>query len=226
MFVDALGAIVVVDFGIMGRLDRATRFYLADMLLGFLSGDYRRVAEVHFAAGYVPPRRSVDAFAQACRAIGEPILGQALQEISFARLLAQLFQVSEQFEMETQPQLLLLQKTMVQVEGLGRRLDPAVNIWALARPLIEAWMRENRGPEAKLQQRMAALAEVVDGVPRLLRSLEALIDDWSREGVIMHAETLAAQAAKRARHLAILLVPVWLVTASLIAIALALVFGR
>jgi ubiquinone biosynthesis protein len=115
---------------------------------------------------------------------------------------------------------------MVQVEGLGRRLDPAVNIWALARPLIEAWMRENRGPEAKLQQRMAALAEVVDGVPRLLRSLEALIDDWSREGVIMHAETLAAQAAKRARHLAILLVPVWLVTASLIAIALALVFGR
>jgi len=226
MFVDALGAIVVVDFGIMGRLDRATRFYLADMLLGFLSGDYRRVAEVHFAAGYVPPRRSVDAFAQACRAIGEPILGQALQEISFARLLAQLFQVSEQFEMETQPQLLLLQKTMVQVEGLGRRLDPAVNIWALARPLIEAWMRENRGPEAKLQQRMAALGEMIDGVPRLLRSLEALIADWSREGVIMHAETLAAQAAKRARHLAILLVPVWLVTAALVAIALALVFGR
>ena len=226
MFVDASGAIVVVDFGIMGRLDRNTRFYLADMLLGFLSGDYRRVAEVHFAAGYVPPRRSVDAFAQACRAIGEPILGQPLQEISFARLLAQLFQVTEQFEMETQPQLLLLQKTMVQVEGLGRRLDPEVNIWALARPLIEAWMRENRGPEARLQQRMATFAEVVDGVPRLLRSLEALIADWSREGIVMHAETLAAQAAKRARHLAILLVPVWLVTAALVAIALALVFGR
>jgi ubiquinone biosynthesis protein len=226
MFVEASGAIVVVDFGIMGRLDRPTRFYLADMLLGFLSGDYRRVAEVHFAAGYVPPRRSVDAFAQACRAIGEPILGQPLQEISFARLLAQLFQVTEQFEMETQPQLLLLQKTMVQVEGLGRRLDPEVNIWALARPLIEAWMRDNRGPEARLRERIENLAEVIDGVPRLVRSLESLIDDWSREGIVMHAETLAAQAAKRARHLVILLLPVWLITAALVAIALALLFGR
>ncbi len=226
MFVETSGAIVVVDFGIMGRLDRATRFYLADMLLGFLSGDYRRVAEVHFAAGYVPPRRSVDSFAQACRAIGEPILGQPLQEISFARLLAQLFQVTEQFEMETQPQLLLLQKTMMQVEGLGRRLDPEVNIWVLARPLIEAWMRDNRGPEARLRQRFDTLGELIDGVPRLIRSLEFLVSDWSREGVVMHAETLAAHAAKRARHLAILLVPVWLVTTALVAIAVALFFGR
>jgi ubiquinone biosynthesis protein len=120
----------------------------------------------------------------------------------------------------------LLQKTMVQIEGLGRRLDPKVNIWALARPLIEAWMRENRGPEAILQQRFETLAEVIEGVPRLMRSLEALIGDWSREGVVMHAETLAVQAAKRARHLAILLVPVWAITASLVAIALALVFRR
>ena len=117
MFVERSGALAVVDFGIMGRLDRATRFFLADMLIGFLSGDYRRVAEVHFDAGYVPPARSVDAFTQACRSIGEPILGQPLHEISIARLLAQLFQVTEQFEMETQPQLLLLQKTMVQVGG-------------------------------------------------------------------------------------------------------------
>ena len=226
MFVEPSGAIVVVDFGIMGRLDRATRFYLAEMLLGFLTGDYRRVAEVHFAAGYVAPARSVDAFAQACRAIGEPILGQPLQEISFARLLAQLFQVTEQFEMETQPQLLLLQKTMMQVEGLGRRLDPEANIWALARPLIEAWMRDNRGPEARLREQFDTLTELIDRVPRLIRNLEALISDWSREGIVMHAETLAAQAAKRARHLAILLIPVWLVTASLVAIALALLFGR
>ena len=137
MFVEPDGAIAVVDFGIMGRLDRQTRFFLADMLVGFLTGDYRRVAEVHFAAGYVPPHRSVDAFTQACRSIGEPILGRPLHEISIARLLAQLFQVTEQFEMETQPQLLLLQKTMVLVEGVGRRLDPSVNIWALARPLVE-----------------------------------------------------------------------------------------
>ena len=149
MFVDATGAIVAVDFGIMGRLDRTTRYYLADMLIGFLSGDYRRVAEIHFAAGYVPPDQSVDAFTQACRAIGEPILGRPLQDISVARLLAQLFQVTEQFGMETQPQLLLLQKTMVLVEGIGRRLDPEINVWTLARPLIEAWMRDNRGPEAR-----------------------------------------------------------------------------
>src|SRR5207249_11508786 len=101
-----------------------------DMLLGFLSGDYRRVAEVHFAAGYVPPRGSFDAFTQACRAIGEPILGRPLEQISLARLLAQLFQVTEEFDMETQPQLLLLQKTMVLIEGVGRRLDSSVNIWS------------------------------------------------------------------------------------------------
>jgi ubiquinone biosynthesis protein len=224
MFVDASGAIVVVDFGIMGRLDRATRFYLADMLLGFLSGDYRRVAEVHFAAGYVPARRSVAAFAQACRAIGEPILGQSLQEISFARLLAQLFEVTEQFEMETQPQLLLLQKTMVQIEGVGRRLDPEVNIWGLARPLIEAWMRENRGPEARLSQRLETLAEMIDRVPRLAQKLETLLDDC--EGIVMHVETLAKNAAKRARHMAILLLPVWIIMAALGAIALALIVGR
>jgi ubiquinone biosynthesis protein len=222
MFVDADGAIVVVDFGIMGRLDRATRFYLADMLLGFLSGDYRRVAEVHFTAGYVPPGRSVDAFTQACRSIGEPILGKPLQEISVARLLAQLFEITEQFDMETQPQLLLLQKTMVVIEGVGRRLDPEINIWALARPLIEDWMRENRGPEASLRLGLETLADLAERVPRLIRSLDKLVGDWSREGVILHAESLAVQAAHRARHLAIALIPVWVTAAALATIALTL----
>ena len=226
MFVDADGAIAVVDFGIMGRLDRATRFFLADMLLGFLSGDYRRVAEVHFAAGYVPPRRSVDAFTQACRSIGEPILGRPLQEISVARLLAQLFEITEQFEMETQPQLLLLQKTMVVVEGVGRRLDPEINIWALGRPLIEEWMRDNRGPEAKMRLGLETLADMVERVPRLVRSLETLVTDWSREGVILHAESLAVQAAHRARHLAIVLIPVWITAAALAAIAVALLLAK
>jgi len=226
MFVEDSGAIVVVDFGIMGRLDRATRFFLADMLIGFLSGDYRRVAEVHFAAGYVPPRRSVDAFTQACRSIGEPILGRPLQEISVARLLAQLFEITEQFEMETQPQLLLLQKTMVVIEGVGRRLDPEINIWSLARPLIEEWMRDNRGPEARLRLGLETFADLVERLPRLVRSLETLVTDWSREGVILHAETLAVQAAHRARHLAIVLIPVWITAAALAAIALTLLFGR
>jgi ubiquinone biosynthesis protein len=225
MFVDPEGAIAVVDFGIMGRLDRATRFYLADMLLGFLSGDYRRVAEVHFAAGYVPPGRSIDAFTQACRSIGEPILGKPLQEISVARLLAQLFEITEQFDMETQPQLLLLQKTMVVIEGVGRRLDPEINIWALARPLIEAWMRDNRGPEAKVRLGLETIADLVERVPRLVRSLETLVTEWSREGVVLHMESLAVQAAHRARHLAIVLVPVWITAAALAAIALHLLFG-
>ncbi len=135
LFIDPDGALVAVDFGIMGRLDRATRYFLADMLVAFLNRDYRRVAEVHFEAGYVPRDQSLDAFAQAARAIGEPIFGRPVGEISLGRLLAQLFQVTQQFQMETQPQLLLLQKTMVLIEGMGRQLDPAINMWLLARPL-------------------------------------------------------------------------------------------
>jgi ubiquinone biosynthesis protein len=226
MFVAADGAIAVVDFGIMGRLDRDTRFFLADMLVGFLSGDYRRVAEVHFEAGYVPRRLSVDEFAQACRSIGEPILGRPLAEISIARLLAQLFRVTEQFEMETQPQLLLLQKTMVLVEGVGRQLDPDVNIWALARPLIEGWMRDNRGPEARLRRRLENLVEVVDGLPDLLRDAGKLVATWSQEGVVLHVESLAAHAERRWRAVLWLVVPLWLSAAGLIAIAVALWLGR
>jgi ubiquinone biosynthesis protein len=222
LFVDADGAIVAVDFGIMGRLDRETRYYLADMLIGFLSGDYRRVAEVHLQAGYIPRGSSVGAFTQACRSIGEPILGRPLHEISLARLLAQLFRVTEQFQMETQPQLLLLQKTMVQVEGLGRRLDPSVNVWELARPLVEEWMRDNRGPEAQLRQRVDSLVETVDELPRLLRSLGKLVDDWSTEGVVLHAESIATQAAHRSRQLWMLIVPLWLAGLALAAIAAAL----
>ena len=223
MFVDSDGALAVVDFGIMGRLDRETRYYLADMLIGFLSGDYRRVAEVHFDAGFVPGRRSIDAFTQACRSIGEPILGKPLNEISIARLLGQLFHVTEQFEMETQPQLLLLQKTMVLVEGVGRRLDPSANIWTLARPLVEAWMRENRGPEARLRQHIDTLLEALDEVPRLLRGLDKIVNDWSREGVVMHAESLATQAAHRARLLPLLVIPLWIAALALVAVAAVLI---
>ena len=226
LFVEPDGAIGVVDFGIMGRVDRETRFFLADMLVGFLTGDYRRVAEVHFAAGYVPPNRSVDEFAQAARSIGEPILGKPLAEISIARLLAQLFRITEQFAMETQPQLLLLQKTMVLVEGVGRQLDPDVNIWALARPLIEEWMRENRGPEARLRLGLEKLGEVIDRLPDVLRGIDRLVGQWSQEGVVMHAETLAAQAERRWREVFWLIVPLWFAGIGLIAIAVALFLGR
>ena len=226
MFVKADGAIAVVDFGIMGRLDRDTRFFLADMLVGFLSGDYHRVAEVHFAAGYVPKGRSVDEFAQACRSIGEPILGKPLAEISIARLLAQLFRVTEQFEMETQPQLLLLQKTMVLIEGVGRQLDPKVNIWALARPLIEQWMRDNRGPEAQLRLRFEKLVEVIDGLPKLIGEFGRLIGRWAEEGAGLRAEGVAARPKRREPRDFWFIVPLWLSTAALVAIAVALLLGR
>ena len=224
MFVDASGAIVVVDFGIMGRLDRTTRWYLADMLVGFLVGDYRRVAEVHFAAGYVPSTRSIDAFTQACRAIGEPILGRPLQEISVARLLAQLFQVTEQFDMETQPQLLLLQKTMVLIEGVGRRLDPEINIWAMARPLIETWVRDNRGLEAQLRERFETVADTVARLPRMIEKLENFVDDVSRDGILLHAESIASQAEAQAKRAYLAVIPLYLAAAALLAIAGVLIF--
>lgn len=220
LFVAEDGAIAAVDFGIMGRLDRKTRFFLADMLLGFLTGDFRRVAQVHFDAGYVPARQSLDAFAQACRSIGEPILGRPLHEISLARLLAQLFEVTEQFQMETQPQLLLLQKTMLVAEGVGRQLDPSVNMWALARPLIEDWMRENRGPEARILDAAADTAASLERLPALMRNLERTAAALAADGLKLDPATLEALSGRRQGGG--LLVPLWLAALALLAIAAAL----
>ena len=219
MAVAADGAIVAVDFGIMGRLDRATRFTLADMLLAFLDRDYRRLAEVHFEAGYVPPTQSVDRFAQACRSIGEPIFGRALTEISFARLLGQLFALGQTFEMEVQPQLLLLQKNMLMAEGVSRALDPNLNIWTLAQPLIEEWMRENRGPEARLRDAIEDAAFVVRRLPRLVAEAERALVRLAEGGVKLHAETLLAleRRDRRNRHRWI----GWIVALGLGALALA-----
>ena len=172
LFVLEGGAIGAVDFGIMGRVDRKTRRTLGEMLLGFLTRDYRRAAEVHFEAGWVPREKSVDAFTQACRSIAEPILDKPQNEISIGRLLGQLFQVTETFAMETQPQLLLLQKTMLTAEGVSRRLYPDTNMWVLARPLIESWMRENLGPEAKIMDTMQGLALAAERLPHVMEDLE------------------------------------------------------
>ncbi|MBT3931135.1 MAG: 2-polyprenylphenol 6-hydroxylase [Rhodospirillaceae bacterium] len=170
-FVRADGALCVVDFGIMGRIDRRTRYFLADMLLGFVTGDYERVADVHFQANYVPAGTDRMVFHQALRAIGEPIFDRPPSEISIARLLAQLFQVSERFDMEAQPELLLLQKTMLLAEGVGRRLAPELNMWHLALPLVEEWMREHRGPEARLAE---ITADVIHAATRLPKAVEAI----------------------------------------------------
>lgn len=203
LFVRPDGRIAVIDFGIMGRLDRETRFYLADMLHGFLVGDYRRVAEVHFEAGYVPANQSVDLFMQACRSIGQPLLNKPLEEISLARLLGQLFGITETFQMPAQPQLLLLQKSMMVTEGIGRALDPRINMWELSRPLITAWAMENRGPVARIRDAVSETGQALARLPRLVRDLENLVTASARDGIRLHPETVrmfAAGAQHAGRH--------------------------
>ena len=194
LLVDTQGRVNAVDFGIMGRLDRDTRRYLAEMLLGFLLGNYERVAEVHFEAGYVPRHKSKAAFTQAIRSIGEPILGKPLHEISLGQLLGHLFKVTKTFEMETQPQLLLLQKTLLMAEGLCRRLNPDENMWALAQPQIERWARENLGPEARLRDAAAESLAALRRVPRMLERAESALENFEN-GVIPN--TGAQQGAWR-----------------------------
>ena len=190
VFITEDGKIAPVDFGIMGRLDLETRFFLADMLTGFLTRDYKKVAEVHFRAGYVPPDQSLEVFSQACRSIGEPILGLPLSEISLAKLLSQLFSITEKFEMETQPQLLLLQKTMLVAEGVGRQIDDRVNIWELARPLIEEWMITYRSPPARIQKISAELLTLAERIPKIIQNSELIINQASHGGLQLHTDTI------------------------------------
>ena len=187
MFIDDKGDMVPVDFGIMGRLDPATRRFLGEMLLGFLTSDYKRVADVHFDAGYVPAGQDKQAFMQACRSIAEPIRDRPLTEISIGRLLGQLFEVTETFAMETQPQLLLLQKTMVVAEGVGRKLNPDVNMWELAQPLIESWMVENLGPEAQIRTMIDDGALMFRRLPHLIERAEHALESALDGGIKLDA---------------------------------------
>lgn len=155
------GSIALIDFGIMGRLETKDRFAIAEILLGFLKRDYKLIAKIHLKAGYIKEDTNLALFAQSCRAIAEPIIGLAIKDISIGKLLAQLFKVTEDFGMETQPQLLLLQKTMVVVEGIGHSLDPNINMWQLAEPWIERWARKNLSPEAKI---LRLLKDIVSGL--------------------------------------------------------------
>jgi len=172
VFVNARGEIVPIDFGIMGRIDRQSRIYIADILAGFLMRDYHKVAKAHFDAGYVPDDKSLDNFAMACRAVGEPIMDLPINEISVARLLAQMFSVAEEFEMITQPHLLLLQKTMMMAEGVGRALNPNVNMWKLAEPLVREWAAKNMGVKAQIKNRLGEAREFLQQLPRLIDLLE------------------------------------------------------
>jgi len=151
IFVAANGDIVLLDFGIVGRLEVRPRRYLADMLLAFLRGDYRKAAIVHIEAGYVPRNTNISAFEDALREVAVPIFNRPLGEISIAELLLCMFAVTERFQMETQPELLLLQKTMVVIEGVARELADDINIWDLAKPLVSKWMMQHMGPKAQLE---------------------------------------------------------------------------
>ena len=167
LFVSKDGSIVPVDFGIMGRLDKNNRKYLAEILYGFIKRDYKKVAEVHFIAGLVPKEVSRDEFAQALRSIGEPIFGQAVKNISGGKLLSQLFEITEKFNMQTQIQLLLLQKTMVVVEGVARKLDPDTNIWNISRPILEDWLSNIKDPLNKATEIVNEASEVLKKLPDL-----------------------------------------------------------
>ena len=165
LFVDPKGNIVPVDFGIMGRLDKNNRKFLAEILYGFIQRDYVKVAEVHFQAGLVPQNASRDEFAQALRSVGEPIFGQSIKDISGGNLLAQLFEITEKFNMATQPPLLLLQKTMVVVEGVARKLYPETNIWNVSKPVLEDWLKNLKSPKSTINTALNTSAEIIKRIP-------------------------------------------------------------
>ncbi len=172
IFINLSGQIVPIDFGIMGRIDKLNRRYLAEILFGFIKRDYKKVAEVHLLAGLVPKNVSVDELAQALRSIGEPIFGQSIKDISGGKLLKQLFDITEKFNMQTQPQLLLLQKTMVVVEGVSRKLDPETNIWETSRPVLESWLKETKDPIKNVVETLKDSAEIIKKFPELPKVMD------------------------------------------------------
>jgi ubiquinone biosynthesis protein len=206
LFVDQDGKLIAVDFGIMGRLSPKERRFLAEILYGFITRDYLRTAQVHFEAGYVPPRHPVESFAQAIRAIGEPIHNRTAEEISMAKLLTLLFEVTGLFDMRTRPELLLLQKTMVVVEGVARSLDPKLDMWAVAEPVVREWIERHLGPIGRLEGAAEGAVEVgrfLGEVPGLLARGAALIeqlDAITRDGLVLAPETVAVIGRADARR--------------------------
>ena len=198
LFVTPDGMIVAVDLGITGRLGKKERRYLAEILYGFITRDYTRVAEVHFEAGYVPHKHDVAAFAQAIRAIGEPIHGQSADTISMARLLTLLFEVTELFDMETRPELLLLQKTMVVVEGVARALDPSFNMWKASEPVVSSWIASNLGPRGMItdaREGLHVFLSLARQLPDLAKRADRLaqeIDTIAESGLRLDEETARA----------------------------------
>jgi ubiquinone biosynthesis protein len=182
LFADpATSEIIAVDFGIMGRLGKRERRFLAEILYGFITRDYRRIAERHFEIGYVPAHQSVDEFTLALRAIGEPLHGRAASDIEMSRVLGQLFATTELFEMKTRPELILLQKSMVLVEGVSRMLDPALDIWTVSEPVVGDWVRRSAGPIGRLEELGEHLERgsvAIGRLPALIDKAESALDTW------------------------------------------------
>ncbi|MCC6890895.1 MAG: 2-polyprenylphenol 6-hydroxylase [Hyphomicrobiales bacterium] len=229
LFVDKSGKLVAVDFGIMGRLGPKERRFLAEILYGFITRDYRRTAEVHFEAGYVPPQHSVESFAQAIRAIGEPIHNRPADEISMAKLLMLLFEVTGLFDMRTRPELILLQKTMVVVEGVARSLDSRLDMWTVAEPVVRDWIERHLGPAGVLEGASDGVREVgrfFGEVPGLLTRGAALvehIDAITRHGLVLAPETVAAIGRAEASRANRTVIALWAI-AVLIAVLIAVVW--
>ena len=179
--VNSKGEIIAYDFGIMGYIDEYTRRVYAEILYGFIKRDYKRVAEVHFEAGYVPIDQDVEDFANALRAVGEPIFGMDAANISMGKLLTYLFEVTERFGMETRTELILLQRTMVVVEGVARSLNPNINIWKTAQPIVENYIRQSIGPKAVFKDIADTVRVIVKFGPRLPDLVENILLDHSEK---------------------------------------------
>ena len=227
LFLDDAGRLVAVDFGIMGRLGLGERRVLAEILLGFITRDYRRVAEVHFEAGYVPSHHSVENFAQAVRAIGEPIHNRTAEEISMAKLLTLLLEVTGLFDMRTRPELILLQKTMVVVEGVARAFDPKLDMWKTADPVVREWIERNLGPIGRIQGAVSGagdLARVLINLPEVAaRSVTVLeqLETMTREGLRLSPESILALGRTEGRKNRWSTAALWVIAAASVGILIA-----
>src|SRR5262249_33827644 len=217
LFVDDDGQLVAVDFGIMGRLGPKERRFLAEILYGFITRDYHRTAEIHFEAGYVPRHHSIESFAQAMRAMGEPIHNRKAEEISMAKLLTLLFEVTALFDMRTRPELLLLQKTMVVAEGVARSLDPQLDMWKTAEPVVREWIERHLGATGRLENAAEGAGEIgrfLGEVPALLSRAAGVADQLdaaTRDGIVLAPETIRAVGVAEARRNRWMAVALWVI---------------
>ena len=177
IFVEPNGRYIAVDFGIMGTLTEEDKRYLAENLLAFFNRDYRRVAQLHVESGWVPKETRVEEFESAIRTVSEPIFEKPLSEISFGHFLLRLFQTARRFDMEVQPQLVLLQKTLLNIEGLGRQLYPELDLWTTAKPFLERWMSEQIGQRAFIKKMKANLPVLTEHLPDLPIKLNKIINE-------------------------------------------------